>query len=151
MIPRDFHLNVVRPVLDHLDMGGIHAERLVVGTALVESGLKYLKQIGGPALGVYQIEPATRADIARYLHRRQDLHNLVEYFMTSQSQDQQLITNLAFATCMCRIKYWMSPDKMPDTLEGFATTWKKIYNTPLGAGTEKKFIERASEIMTLGD
>ena len=41
-----FRLYVVRPVLNYLELGGAAAEQLLVGTALTESKLTYLKQIG---------------------------------------------------------------------------------------------------------
>ena len=58
-----FRADVIQPTLAHLDgddaprFQGLAAENLLLGTALVESGLHYLHQLGGgPALGIYQIE-----------------------------------------------------------------------------------------------
>ena len=59
-----FRANIIRPVL--LVIGGESraAENLILGTALQESNLRYLRQLGdGPARGVYQMEPATHDDI----------------------------------------------------------------------------------------
>ena len=51
------------------------AEELVLGTAIVESSLIYISQHGaGPALGLWQVEPATHDDLyANYLSYRQEL------------------------------------------------------------------------------
>ena len=50
---------VIRPALKKLRLWSPSAEELVFGTAIVESGLTYLKQHGdGPALGLWQVEPA---------------------------------------------------------------------------------------------
>jgi len=148
----DFHLEIVRPVLDHLDMGGIWAERLVVGTALAETQLRHFKQINGPALGFYQIEPNTFQDIYyRYLKtKRTDLKAKVDLLLAPSPEPmQQLITNLAFATAICRIKYWMSPHPVGDSLDDLALIYKNVYNSSLGKGSEEKFIRDAAEIMEL--
>ena len=51
---------VICPALEKLSLWSPSAEELVLGTAIVESGLTYLKQHGdGPALGLWQVEPAT--------------------------------------------------------------------------------------------
>ena len=43
---------VIRPALTEINFWSRSAEELVLGTAIVESGLTYLKQYGdGPALG----------------------------------------------------------------------------------------------------
>ena len=58
---RDLRVEVIRPALRALDLWSPAAEDLVLGTAAQESGLAYLRQIGGgPALGLWQIEPATQ-------------------------------------------------------------------------------------------
>ena len=62
--PRQFAERVIRPALVKLRLQSPAAEALLLGTAVVESGLSALVQAGGgPALGLYQIEPATHADI----------------------------------------------------------------------------------------
>jgi len=51
---------VVRPVLRVMSAWSQPAEDLVMGTAAQESRLTYLRQLGGgPALGLWQMEPAT--------------------------------------------------------------------------------------------
>ncbi|WP_328286209.1 hypothetical protein [Kozakia baliensis] len=56
------HLIVV-PTLAALGLGSPSAVNLVTGTALAESRGAYLRQInGGPALGFWQMEPATHDD-----------------------------------------------------------------------------------------
>ena len=55
-----FREHVVRYALKCTGTWSHAAENLVVGTALAESGLKFLRQKGGgPALGLFQIEPST--------------------------------------------------------------------------------------------
>ena len=55
---------IIKPTLDSLQMYSQAAEELLVFTCACESlGGTYLKQVKGPALGIYQMEPATYQDI----------------------------------------------------------------------------------------
>ena len=60
---QQFREEIVRPVLEHLDAAdpGIdspNAEELLMLTAATESQLgRYLRQVRGPAIGVFQVEP----------------------------------------------------------------------------------------------
>jgi hypothetical protein len=57
----------IGPVLRQLGLDEYRmqaAEELLLGTALQESGLIYRRQLNnGPALGLFQMEPATHDDI----------------------------------------------------------------------------------------
>ena len=63
---------IVKPALEAIGYYSPAAEALIMGTAAQESHLKYVKQLGdGPALGLFQMEPATHDDIwANYLRFR---------------------------------------------------------------------------------
>jgi len=55
---------VIRPALLEIELWSEAAEELVLGTAIVESRLSFIKQLGsGPALGLWQIEPDTHRDV----------------------------------------------------------------------------------------
>ena len=143
---KQFRELVVRPTLEHLDLWSEAAENLLVGTAVQESRLEFLQQHGGgPALGVYQIEPATHLDVwenfLRYRKGPSDnyLWNAVGNLAAPLPElpaDEQLITNLAYATAIARIIYYRRPEPLPaaDDIEGLAAYWKQHYNTPLGKG-----------------
>ena len=64
---RQFRECIIRPTLRALEPEIPHslvAEELLMLTAAHESHLgTYLKQKGGPALGIYQMEPATYRDL----------------------------------------------------------------------------------------
>ena len=66
---------VIRPALTKINLWSRSAEELILGTAIVESGLTYLKQHGdGPALGLWQVEPATHEDLyTNFLNYRPEL------------------------------------------------------------------------------
>lgn len=54
---------IVAPALAALGLGGDSAVNLVTGTALAESRAAYVRQLGGgPALGLWQMGPATHDD-----------------------------------------------------------------------------------------
>ena len=64
MLASQIRSMVIRPSLKKLGLHSTSAEELVPGTAIVESGLTYLKQHGeGPALGLWQVGPATHEDL----------------------------------------------------------------------------------------
>ena len=139
-----FRLHVVRSTLTYMRMWSAPAEELLLGTAVQESGLKYLRQFdAGPARGVYQIEPATHDDIVkRYLKRRTDLRKRVNKLAGDEpSRIDQLTTNLAYATAIARLRYWMDPSPLPapDDIDGLGETWKRVYNTPEGKGRAAEF------------
>lgn len=131
---------IVRPTLVQLGLYSDTACSLVLGTALHESHLVYLKQLGtGPALGLWQMEPATHDDCwTNFLKYRTDLANIVlEIVGIHQKIDASLlISNLAYACAMARIRYYRVRAPLPENEpNGLAAFWKQYYNTPLGAGT----------------
>lgn len=147
-----FCADVIEPSLKEIGLYSKGAEQLLLGTACVESRLgTYLRQIRGPAMGVYQIEPNTHRDIWRnYVAYRQGLQTKLKSMVSANQwrEDQRrphhyaLITNLAYSTAMARLVYLRHPDPIPEEndWEGMAAYWKKSYNTYLGAGTVEKFM-----------
>jgi len=139
----EFRVEIVRPILwsfDHQIPYSKAAENLLVGTALHESGLVHLKQLAdGPALGFYQIEPATHEDVMEnFLRYRDNLcHIVTNYASVQQDYLSQLQTNLAYATIIARLIYYRVPEALPeaDDIEALAKYWKQHYNTPAGKGT----------------
>ena len=47
---------------------------------------------------------------------------------------------------MCRLKYKRVPKKLPKTVEGMANYWKKYFNSDLGKGDLREFIERYENV-----
>lgn len=144
--PTHFRTFVVRPTLTAIGMHSTAAERLMLTAAIAESGLRFLVQIGGgPALGVMQIEPATLDDIwGRYLCRkRPDLRAKIERIMTPQPVEEQVVTNLAFAVAIARVRYWMVPQAMPaaDDADAMGAYYKRHYNTALGKADPAHFAD----------
>ncbi len=129
--------------------------RLLLGTAAAESSLIHRKQIGGgPARGIWQMEPGTGVDIfEKYLQFKPlfrmslmslwiDLRHAPYWTPAIQDLRFHLEINDDFACAMARIKYLRDPDPIPDTVEGQAAYWKKIYNTPAGKGTVEHYLSQ---------
>lgn len=144
---KQLQLYVVRPVLDRLKMGGLAAERLLIGTALAESRLTYIDQVNrgaerpGPAYGIYQMEQGAHDDIwVNYMPSKPDIALRVRQWAMHPLEAGQMTGNLYYATAMARIYYWRLRFALPAPLDykGMAGVWKMYYNTPLGAGDAAK-------------
>jgi hypothetical protein len=141
---------IIKPALDHLGANSKAAEELLLGTALQESRLTYIKQLGnGPALGVFQMEPATHDDIwNNFLKFKSDLRTKVSIlastanFKNGAVHSSELIWNLKYAAAMCRVHYLRVPEKLPAAgdIQAQAQYWKKYYNTHLGRGTAVEYM-----------
>ncbi len=149
--PGQFRRLVIRPVVRRLGLWSPAAERLLLGTALTESGLRRLRQVRGPARGLYQIEPATLRDLyANWLPRRPKLAEGLGLFTAPQgAHEDQLIWNLGYATAIARLIYYRRPEPLPraDDLPALAEYWKAHFNTAAGKGAPADFIARAGSLV----
>ena len=134
---------VIVPALDAIGLNSQAAQELLLGTALQESNLYYLKQLGmGPAMGLFQMEPATHDDIwTHYLIYKPKLAGKV-HTISAQQTPEELAGNLWYAAAMCRIHYLRVKAPLPEAgdIDAQAAYWKKHYNTTLGAGTEDEYL-----------
>ena len=144
---------VIKPVLKYLNMWSLEAEELILGTACAESLCgEYIRQETnkgyGPAMGIYQMEMNTCKDIyVNYLAYKKDLLEKVnKLLIPNLSYEQNLISNLMFATAMCRIHYYRVKEASPKTLTRQAEYWKKYYNTEKGAGTVAGYIDKVNKL-----
>ena len=128
---------VIEPALTTVGLMSTAALNLVVGTALVESSCVYLKQNGGgPALGLFQMEPETEQDIWNsYLGYQHELKAKVQSLLSPGATTAQLVGNLPYAAVMCRIKYLRAPQTLPSAKDAVAMAayHKTVYNTASGA------------------
>ena len=107
---------IIQPTLRGLGMYSQAAENLLLGTAAQESGFKFLHQLGGgPALGIYQMEPATERDIwDNYLAYREQIAKKVQVLCIKEpAPSYELIGNLYYATAMARIHYRRVSEPLP--------------------------------------
>ena len=121
------------------------AVELLMGTAAQESALgRYIYQINGPALGIFQMEPDTHADIYQnYLAYRPELKRTAQSVSVKNGvAADEMSWNLKYAIVMARIHYLRVPKALPDRsdVEAMAHYWKRYYNSEDGAGTVEEFI-----------
>lgn len=148
-----FATTVVRPTLHHIALSSEAAEQLLLGTALVESRLVHRRQIGGgPARGLFQMEPATHDDIwSNFLKYQTSLAQKIKSLLSSANANAhlELEKNDKYACAMARAHYLRAPEALPEAgdIKGMAGYWKQYYNTPLGAGTVSKYVTTWQKIM----
>lgn len=152
---------VIVPALDWLEewrlaftpekscLNSPEAVSLLLGTALTESHLTYIKQLGGgPALGFFQMEPATHDDIwQNWIVYQPNLEPIIRD-VSKNALPEDMIWNMQYAAIMCRLHYRRVPKSLPTTVFGMAQYWKKYYNTKAGKGRIEDFVSSAEQILT---
>jgi hypothetical protein len=142
--PGQLREHVIRPALEGLGLYSLAAEELLLGTACQESHCgQYLQQLGnGPALGIFQMEPATHDDLhANFIAHRPQLRIKVNN-LSLRIGIAEMVWNLAYAAAMCRVHYLRVSEPLPSAgnLNAQAHYWKSHWNTPLGAGTVQEYV-----------
>jgi len=119
-----------------------------MGTVLKESGLKFLKQIGGgPGLGLGQIEPATTKDVwFRYLARPDKLelrYKVSQFISPSPDILEQVAGNMYLSVAIIRVKYFMQSEALPGEfdVEGMADYWGRYYQTDNIDSQKEQFVK----------
>ncbi len=135
-------------ILDTLEFCGMtcssNVVNMILETACVESNCgEYIKQLKGPACGIFQIEPETAKDMLQHFIRYKPklFKNYTKLLNPNLTLEQNLQTNLMFQIFMCIVYYLRFEQIIPNTVEGRAKYWKKYYNTALGKGTVEKYIK----------
>lgn len=135
---------VVKPALEPLGLWSEVAENLIVGTAIQESALYFLKQEKGPALGIYQIEPQTYDWLRGVISTHRLLRSILSVCSLSHlpSNPSVLVWHLLYATIVCRFRYLVVKEPLPEThnIQKLAKYYKKYYNTESGDATVESFV-----------
>ena len=122
---------VIVPALEALMLDSVVARQLLLGTAMQESGLRDIDQIGGgPARGPFEIEGATRDDIVRWATVR---HPEWAEALDRLEGDQR-------DAAIARLIYERAPGTIGTTPEEQAAYYKQWYNTPRGAATIAEYL-----------
>ena len=151
--------NYVKPGLASV-AGGFNSlarQQQVLGTGNRESNfIATVQDGGGPALGFFQMEPATQHDLnVNYIRFRPHLLSAVQAITGKLEPDADTLrTNPVYAALMCGIQYLRSPHPlvMPFHSVGQACLWKLAYNGPgKGVITEAvQYFEAANGVFDNG-
>ncbi len=154
MLYKDDTVSLIARVTKNLGLYSPEAVSLIYNTGLVESGYRFLRQMGsGPARGFFQCEPWVAVDICnnylkyrdKRLKKASSASNVYWHtFIDPNESDWDFIleSNLAAQIVMCRLHYRRVPKPIPDKddIPGQAEYWKKYYNTDKGRGTIQHFL-----------
>ena len=140
---------IIKLSLEHFNLDSKDARDLIYKTGKAESGYKTLQQYGGgPALGFFQMEPNTALDIWNnyVMYRPKYRDKLYSLGFDDGTLEFCLLSNIGLQAALCRLHYRRVPSILPkaDNLNAQAKYWKKNYNTELGKGTIKHFMEMNS-------
>lgn len=139
---------IIIPTLKTMLAYSDSAVELLLFTCAVESdGGTYLKQNGGPALGIYQMEPNDHSDIwMNFIYTSASLLNrLVHNFNIGKlPEPDRMIYDLQYATIMSRMHYLRVSSSLPlaNDVEGLWNYYKLYYNTPRGAAEKALSIQK---------
>lgn len=143
--------NLVRDTLNHIDEFIPFSEdavELLMLTCAQESLLgKYIEQVNGPAIGIFQIEPATHQDLVLYIAREmKKLDYFIDNYVASPSDEvfDSLKINLVYQIILARVFYYRFSEPLPskDDVRAMAEYYKKYYNTHLGKATVEEAVDR---------
>ena len=118
------------------------SRELLLMTAAHESHLgAYLCQVKGPAVGMFQMEPATYKDLMdSYIGYRPDLASYVEGNMIDTFDPYELRWNLKAAIITARLQYYRVAEPLPTTVAGLGFYAKEHWNTYEGKATEYDYV-----------
>ena len=132
------------------------AVELLMLTACTESACgHYTRQVNGPALGIFQMEPRTEKCIFKnYLSNKPFYPKILNLMYRDNTYNlmPDLEFNMAYAIAMTRVYYFRVPKALPEvnyfdrqitypSVQRLAQYWKQYYNTPKGKGTVEKAIK----------
>lgn len=127
---------LIESVLKEYNLYSESAVNLILGTCAQESLFgQYRRQIKGPAISIYQIEPATFNWLKDKYRRKYPKLDKIS-FIDLEFDDRA-------ATIFCRLRYLADKHPLPaaNNLHGLAQTYKRVYNTFLGKATIDDFIQ----------
>lgn len=150
MNPQQLHDYIIKPTLEYM-AGNYYSKEsafLLLCTAAIESNCgEYIKQINGPALGIWQMEPDTHNDIWNNCDALKSVFFEESILgMHGKYNNKPLIQSPMYACAMARLKYSMDPNPLPKLFGdndldciNFFEYYKRVYNTELGASTYQKW------------
>lgn len=110
------------------------AIQLLCMIAAHESGdFHYIKQVKGPALSIFQMEPNTYNDVVEYIKRRQEQFPVLVHDMPKPAE--YMAFDPVYGAAIGRVFLLRVPEALPktDDIDGLARYAKDHWNTYLGA------------------
>jgi hypothetical protein len=148
-----FRESIVKSTLNDLLLYSPEAEELLVFTCATESrGGSYIRQVNGPALGIYQMEPETYNDIwQNYLKDKTNLCMILfsNFEIGFQPSPDRLIYDLRLSTAMARLFYSRIKEPLPSSkdIDSIWDYYKKYYNTPKGKAQKFEAIQKYHDFL----
>ena len=144
---------LIQNTLKPMGLWTADVEELLLATCAQESAFgTYRKQIHGPALGIFQMEPEDFSDIwQNFLKYHPQISSEIHALSTYNTADD-LVNNDPYAIAMCRAQYLRAPEAIPPNtdLSAIWALYKKRYNTPEGAATQEQFFHNYKRYVTDG-
>lgn len=139
-------LGIIRPTLTRIELASPEAEELLMGIAAQETHMGELGRVqlgGGPALGLWQMEPATFKLTIRWTKRnRPKLYNAIcEIADTIYPEAHMLARSDELACAMARALCLSIPGPLPDKedVRGQGVWYKRYWNRG-GKGSAEQYI-----------
>jgi hypothetical protein len=139
---------VIQPALHSIGLWSQQAENLLVMVAAHESnGGDYVAQINGPAVGIYQMEPAAynalwsrvlRGNIDKYVILGSKI--LFACHFLAKPDATEMIWNMKYASMMARAFFLPNREPIPTDIEELSRYAKKYWNTEAGKATPEKYL-----------
>lgn len=109
---------------------------------------KFRRQVGGPARGIFQMEPATRKDIwDNFLKYNTKLKQAVLSMGHGPMSDLENDDGYACVMAACLFARFQAKNPVPKDLEGMAAHCKRFYNSMAGKATPEKYLADYNRIM----
>lgn len=147
-------IEAVHERLSIIPKGSADHVALLMETSAVESNRGYIvRQKGGPARGIFQMEPATeRCTLGWLKDNFPKVHGeVMAFYDKSRSPEWNRTHNVPYNVAMSTVYYWRRMgDGLTDrigTLEDRAKVWKTHYNTYLGKGSIAGYIKKAGKYL----
>ena len=111
------------------------AVQLLCMIAAHESGgFRYLKQVGGSAVSLFQMEPITYHDVCGYCLKRDYLKGEIP------SPFERMVFDMPFSAAMARVFFLRIPEALPCKPKDMAYYAKKYWNTYQGKATVDDYL-----------
>lgn len=144
---------IIAETLQAINLYSEDATELLLMVAAHESKLgHYLYQVGGPALGVWETEPATYNDILKnFLDYRLSLKITVMRALGMQAMPDAsfLAHNLRLGIIMARLQFARHQGPLPskDDLNAMGALCKTVFNSAKGKATPEEYISDYSRLV----